>query len=253
MRFNINLASQPYEAAQQFRRRIGAVVAALGLLAVLLVGYIVYQRIHSRDINQQLSEVRQEIDSLNQEEAQARATLNKPENRDVADRSQFLNQLFARKSLSWTRVFAGMERIVPPDLHVVSMKPEYNKTNDLILHVVVATGSRDRAVELVRRIEKSPHFRQAEIVAENVTTNVGDQGAGQGNIQFDIAAVYLPSASGADAAEEDKGGDNSGGMPRKAASRPSAAPAASRTPAANHLPAQVQAQNQPRAVQEKGH
>ena len=98
--------------------------------------------------------------------------------------------------LSWTRVFTEMERIVPPDLHVVSMKPEYNKTNDLILHVVVATGSRDRAVELVRRMEKSPHFRQAEIVAENVTANSGDQSAGQGNIQFDIAAVYLPSASG---------------------------------------------------------
>ena len=31
MRFNINLASQPYEAARQFRRRIGAVVAALAL------------------------------------------------------------------------------------------------------------------------------------------------------------------------------------------------------------------------------
>lgn len=249
MRFNINLASQPYEAAQQFRRRMGAVVAALALLAVLLVGYIVYQRMHSRDVNQQLSQVRHEIDSLDQEEAQARATLNRPENRDVADRSQFLNQLFARKSLSWTRVFAGMERIMPPDLHVVSIKPEYNKSNDLILHVVVATGSRDRAVELVRRIEKSPHFRQAEIVAENVTANAGDQGAGPGNIQFDIAAVYLPTAPDADPAAEDKAGDNSSGMPQKAA----AAPAGPSLPAANPHPAQVQAQNQPRAVQEKGH
>ena len=251
MRFDINLASQPYEAAQQFRRRIGAVVAALSLLAVLLIGYIVHQRIHSRDINQQLSQVRQEIDSLNQEEAQARATLNKPENRDVADRSQFLNQLFARKSLSWTRVFAGMERIMPPDLHVVSMKPEYNKTNDLILHVVVATGSRDRAVELLRRIEKSPHFRQAEIVAENVTANAGDQSAGPGNIQFDIAAVYLPSGSDADAAEEDKAGNNSNGTPQKAAT--SAAPLGPGTPRTNPHQAQVRAQNQPQAVREKGH
>ncbi len=143
MRFNINLASQPYEAARQFRRRIGAVVAAARLIGALLVGYIVYQRIHSRDINRQLSEVRQEITALTRKRRRRGPSLNKPENRDVADRSEFLNQLFARKALSWTRVFTEMERIVPPDLHVVSMKPEYNKTNDLILHVVVATGSRD--------------------------------------------------------------------------------------------------------------
>src|SRR5271167_3532763 len=200
MRFNINLASQPYEVARRFRRRIEVVVAALGLIAVILVSYIVHQRIHSRDVNRQLSEVRQEINSLNQEEAQARAILNRPENRDVAEQSDFLNQLCARKALSWTRVFSEMERIMPPDLHVVSMKPEYTKTDDLMLHVVVATGSRSRAVELVRRMEKSNHFRQAEIVAENVTAASGDQSAGPGNIQFDLAAVYLPNAQDTDAA-----------------------------------------------------
>ena len=79
--------------------------------------------------------------------------------------------MFARKALSWTRVFTEMEKIVPPNLHVVSMKPEYTKTNDLMLRVVVATDSRDRAVELVRRMEKSNHFRQAQVVAEAVTAN----------------------------------------------------------------------------------
>src|SRR5271167_315737 len=246
MRFNINLAGQPYEVARQFRRRIEVVVAALGLIAVILVSYIVHQRIHSRDVNRQLSEVRQEINSLNQEEAQARAILNRPENRDVAEQSDFLNQLFARKALSWTRVFAEMERIVPYDLHVVSMKPEYTKTNDLMLRIVVATGSRGRAVELVRHMEKSNHFRQAEIVAENVTANVGDQSAGPGNIQFDIAAVYLPNAPDADAAttvDEDK--DKSSGQQQKTAAGSSTKPASVGGPAAsaNPNPAQVQAQN----------
>jgi type IV pilus assembly protein PilN len=241
MRFNINLASQPYEAARQFRRHIGAVVAALGLIAVVLVGYIVYQRVHSRDINRQLSEVRQEIDSLNREEAQARAILNKPQNRDVADRSEFLNQLFARKALSWTRIFSEMERIIPYDLHVVSMKPEYTKTNDLMVRIVVATGSRNRAVELVRHMEKSNHFRQAEIVAESVTANVGDQSAGPGNIQFDIAAVYLPGAQDANAAEADTDDDKdkSNSQQQETAASAAKAPAGAGTNAA-----QAQAKNQ---------
>jgi len=256
MRLNINLASQPYEAARQFRQRIGAVVAALSLIALLLVGYIVYQRMHSRDINRQLSQVRGEIEALNHEEAQARVILNKPENRDVADQSEFLNQLFSRKALSWTRVFTEMERIVPPDLHVVSMKPEYTKMNDLMLHVVVATGSRGRAVELVRRMEKSNHFRQAEIVAENVTTNSGDQSAGPGNIQFDIAAVYVPSAQDTDAVATgaDEENDKSGSQQQKtaAAGKSFATPARAGTPAASANSAQ--AKNQPaRTLREREH
>ena len=248
MRFNINLASQPYEAARRFRQRIGSLVAALALMAVLLLGYIIYQRVHSRAINQQLSQVKQEISELNQEEAQARAILNRPENRDIADQSEFLNQLFVRKALSWTRVFAGMEKIMPYDLHVVSMKPEYTKTNDLVLHVVVATGSRDRAVELVRRIEKSNHFRQAEIVAENVTANLGDQSVGPGNIQFDIAAMYLPSTPDT---EEDTGSDeekDKGSSGQKAAA-PGKSPAATPAPNAH----EAQAQNLPRPPRENKH
>ena len=92
-----------------------------------------------------------------------------------------------------------MEKIVPADLHVVSMKPEYTKTNDLVLHIVVATDSRDRAVELVRHMEKSNHFRQPQVVAESVVGNTSGQNSGPAsNIQFDIAAIYVPTASDTD-------------------------------------------------------
>lgn len=198
MRININLASQPYEAAQSYRRQMTLIITALSVVAVLLVGYIVYQRQHSREINRQLRQAQREMQGLDSEEAQARAILNKPANRVIADQSDFLNQLFARKSLSWTRIFTEMEKIVPAGLHVVSMKPEYTKTNDLMIHVIVATDSRERAVDLVRKMEKSPRLRQAQIVAETVVNNNTGQIAGGGAIQFDIAALYVPGAMEAD-------------------------------------------------------
>jgi type IV pilus assembly protein PilN len=142
-----------------------------------------------------LAEVQGQIDSLNHEESQARAILNKPANHVIADQSEFLNDLFARKAMSWTHIFTVMEKIVPPQLHVVSMKPAYSKTGDLVLQVVVATDSRDRAVELVRNMEKSSHFRQPQVVAENVVANTSEQSANSGAIQFDIAAIYVPSAA----------------------------------------------------------
>lgn len=236
MRLNINLASQPYEAARFYRRRVGALVLALAVLTALLAGYIVYQRAQSRGINQQLAQVRGEIRGLDFEDAQARALLNKPANRDIADQSEFLNQLFARKALSWTRVFTEMEKMMPPNLHVVSMKPEYTKTNDLMLRVVVATDSRERAVELVRRMEKSNHFRQAQVMAEAVTSNSSDQSAGPGNIQFDIAAIYIPNAQDNDSvadegkADEGKPSEKSGNPQAQSKAPVTASPTQSKAP-----------------------
>jgi type IV pilus assembly protein PilN len=249
MRLNINLASQPYEVARQYRQRMTAVIAALGLAAVVLLGYIVYQRVHSRAILRQLADVQRQIDGLDHEETQARAILNKPVNRVVADQSDFLNELFARKALSWTRIFTEMERIVPPELHVVSMKPEYTKTNDLVLHMVVATDSRDRAVELVRHMEKSNHFRQPQVVAETVVANTSAQAAGSGNIQFDIAAVYLSGGRDDQAADSDEQAADKAAQPDKATApgKGLGTPATNRAMAPNAaLPAGVNAaQNHP--------
>ncbi len=228
MRLHINLASQPYEIAQSYQRRTTIIIAALGIVAIALLSYILYQRHNSRVINRQLAQTQEEIRSLDHEEAQARAILNKPANREIADQADFLNQLFARKSLSWTRIFTEMEKIVPAGLHVVSMKPEYTKTNDLVLHVIVATDSRDRAVEMVRHMETSSHLRQAQIVAESVTTTSSGEVAG-GNIQFDIAAIYVPGGMETDEATPAEGDKAKAQPPAAPAKRAAATPAGGMT------------------------
>ncbi len=263
MRLNINLASQPYEVAREYKRRMTVLIAALAVAAVALLGYILYQRAHSRGINRQLAQVQAQIDSLNHEESQARAILNKPANHVIADQSEFLNELFARKSMSWTHIFTVMEKIVPPQLHVVSMKPEYSKTNDLVLHVVVATDSRDRAVEMVRNMENSSHFRLPQVVAENVVADTSEQSANSGAIQFDIAAIYVPTAAD-DADKPDSGtasAEKSAPQPepatpvRKAAIAPggNAAPRANSVLAPNAPPGINAAQNRPVPPNMRGH
>ena len=210
MRIHINLATNPYEAAREYTRRMGMLVAALAVVFVGMLGYILYQRSHNRGLNQEIRQAQQEIVSLNAEKAKALATLNQPQNRDVADQSKFLNDLFARKALSWTRVFTEMERLMPPNIHVVSMKPEFNHDKQLVLHVVVATNMRDKAVELVKSMEKSPHFRSPQVEAET-TLGEGSAGPAGGNIQFDIAAVYIPFADEPEAAPAEKTEMKTGG------------------------------------------
>ena len=109
--------------------------------------------------------------------------MNLPENRSTRDRSQFLNELIRRKSFSWTKVFEDLERIMPPRVHLVSIHPELNEDNQLAIKMQVAGDSRERALDLVRRMESSPHFQQTKIDSES-------QQAQNEGVSLDITAVY---------------------------------------------------------------
>ena len=102
MRFNINLASQPYEDAQRFYFTWIPLTAVLAALAVFMSVTAWQRHSESRSVQTQLAEKHQQMDQLEKEEAEARVTLNLPQNSGTRDQSQFLNELFTRKSFSWT-------------------------------------------------------------------------------------------------------------------------------------------------------
>lgn len=192
MRVTINLASQPFEDAQRFVRQWTLTLGVAGLLTlVLAVGAVL--RLRSWGIEQhRINDLQSQIAQGDREIGQAEAFLNRPENRDTRDKSLILNDLIVHKAFSWTEVFSELERIMPPQLHVVSIRPELTPDNQLALRMVVAGESRERALDLVRRMERSPHFRQPQVVAEareNQPQNPGDR------VEFDISALYAAEAT----------------------------------------------------------
>jgi len=79
---------------------------------------------------------------------------------------------------------------------VVAIQPELNASNQLEIKLSVAGESRDRALELVRKMEDSRRFQQTAINAESARSGTGP---GQpGEVSFDISALYVPenAASG---------------------------------------------------------
>ena len=190
MRVDINLASRPYEDTRQFWLRWGtgialALILTLGLLAQTGISWY-----YAQQDRRMIGQIRSQIADRDQERATAQAFLNRAENRTVRDRSQFLNELIERKAFSWTQIFEELERVMPARLHVVSIRPELDENNELEIKLVVAGESGDRALELVRRMEQSPRFRQPQITAQNAQTNSQTPGD---NIEFAITAGYVPA------------------------------------------------------------
>jgi type IV pilus assembly protein PilN len=199
MRVNINLATRPYEDSGPLWMRWGGALAALSLFTLILL-YSAFSGWASARKDRGLIEQReQQIAARDQQRAKAEATLNLPANRGTRDRAQFLNDLFQRKAFSWTKVFEDLERVMPPRLHVVSIHPEKAPDNQLQIKLLVAGESRDRALELVRKMEGSRRFKHTQI--EQESSQVG-QTPGD-NVQFEISALYV-----SDLAATDKPGEH---------------------------------------------
>lgn len=189
MWIDINLASQPYEDSRRFWTYWGTGLA-LHVLATALVVFLAMTGFvdGSRD-REQIRNLKNELARFDQERSRAEAILNRPENREVRDRSRFLNELFARKAFSWTRVFEDLERVMPAHLRVLSIHPEMSAENNLELKLVVGGETRDQALDLVRKMEGSRHFKQTHIESERFETQPNPT---TDRVQFNITALYVP-------------------------------------------------------------
>jgi type IV pilus assembly protein PilN len=188
MRLDINLATRPYEDAREFWTRWGLGVGLLGLLTLLLLGLAVRGWTQAGRDRQNIAQLQDQIAERDHERATAQAFLDMSVNRSTRDQSQFLNGLIQRKAFSWTRVFEDLERVMPANLHVVSLRPELNEQSQMQLDMKVAGDTRGAAVELVHRMEGSRQFQGAQLVSEQQN---GETGSG---VVASVVAIYIPDS-----------------------------------------------------------
>src|SRR5437764_2123804 len=193
MRIDINLASQPYEDARRFWTNWGTALGLLGFATLLLVFVAGTRLINANHERKEIADMESVIAKFDAEKAQAEATLKRPQNRLTRDRSQFLNELFARKAFSWTRLFEDLERVMPAHLHVVSINPGLSKDNNIELKMMVGGDNSEQARDLVRKLEASKRFKDTHIQSEKTREDREGGGGNTDRVTFDISALYVPS------------------------------------------------------------
>jgi Tfp pilus assembly protein PilN len=162
-------------------------VGLLGVLTVLLLGLTVKDWRNAGKDRQDIANLQAQIAERDNERAKAQAYLDMAANRSTRDQSQFVNGLIQRKSFSWTRVFEDLEQVMPPNLHVVSLRPELNEQNQMQLDMRVAGDNRSAAIELVHRMEGSRHFQGAQLMSE-----AQEGGNGSNVVVASVVAIYVP-------------------------------------------------------------
>jgi type IV pilus assembly protein PilN len=210
MRISVNLATRPFIELRPLFARLRLAVVALVLLAVGL-GFGL------RSLNAKAATAQAQMDRLKTKTAQFQderqkneARMRQPQNMAVLERSKFLNDVFARKSFSWTAVMMDLEKVLPPGVQVTSIEPVITKEGDVNIRLRVA-GDRDKAVQLERNLETSQRFVSPRLASEAAQTQEGNRGASgpqmvPGTVEFEIFSGYNPLP--ASAVKKVKGSDD---------------------------------------------
>jgi type IV pilus assembly protein PilN len=164
VRLSINLASEPF-------RRDRHVVVGLGALSALLVctlAILVYLAVSARD---RAAVIRGEVERLNDQarllandQAKYEGTLRQPANSEVLERSVLLNTLLERKAISWTRLFADLEKVLPENVRLISIRmPRASGPGQVTLDMTVGSKSPEPVLSLLRHLAASPDFGPASV------------------------------------------------------------------------------------------
>jgi type IV pilus assembly protein PilN len=196
MRIALNLATRPFVELRPLFARLRLTMAALSLTAIALGIGLHLLNTRARAAQEQMDELKAQTLNVQLERQTNEARMREPQNRAVLERSTFLNDLFARKSFSWTAVMMDLERVLPGGVQVTSIEPAIMAEGGVNIRLRVS-GQRDLAVDLVRNLEHSQRFLAPHLNNETAQSQerglqpVADTGA-PGGVEFDILSGYNP-------------------------------------------------------------
>src|SRR5262249_32425428 len=121
--FDLNLSTRPFPVYRLINIGMVFVLVVLAFVSVFqAVGFVRYSKM-ARGIRGQEQETRVEADVLGKRVAELESRLDRPEATAKLNEISFLNHLILRRSLSWTRLFAVLEALVPDNVHLTTLTP----------------------------------------------------------------------------------------------------------------------------------
>lgn len=173
---SINLASQPF---RQERAKNAALAIACGVLTcslLILIALIFHARSQAADLHRTIEAENVELRRVQAQEAQFSGFLGKSENADVFARSVFLNQLIARRAVSWTKVFKDLQTVMPINVQLIGIRlPQVGESqgtgvNRVQLDMSVGTDRPDAVIDFLKHLEESKLFGAAQVMNQTPPT-----------------------------------------------------------------------------------
>jgi Tfp pilus assembly protein PilN len=181
---HLNLASHPYRDY----RPVYAVIVGASLLIVLLGFYNVDTYLRYRNATKTTRALITQLDSQASEEQQraqhATERLRSINLAMLRKQSEFINTQIAERAFSWSELLDRLERVLPDDVHILSIAPSFDKTGSVHLALECEAKNGNGMVATIDRMNADSHFHNAFPSSEENT------GTG---FHFGLSTEYRPS------------------------------------------------------------
>jgi hypothetical protein len=164
LRVPVNLASEPFRRDRPVMIGSAALAVVLTLVLIYQVFAILSERHQAADIRVAIARESDQLSRIAAQQAKLNATLRRPENAEVLERSLFLNTLIQRKAISWTKIFGDLEKVMPYNVRLISVRlPEIDNNNQVLLDMVVGAKEVPPVLEFFKRLEDAPQFGNTSV------------------------------------------------------------------------------------------
>ena len=169
----INLASDPFRRERAdnltFTLLCGVLLCSLGVM----LGLILHARSQASDLRRQIAGEETQLAALRRQQSGYQSVLTKPENAGTFAYSVFMNQIIARRAVSWTRVFQDLGTVMPTNVRLLAIRlPQVDSEDEtsagrVELDMVVGTTKPEAVIGLFKNLQKSALFGPASLVSQN--------------------------------------------------------------------------------------
>jgi Tfp pilus assembly protein PilN len=186
MKLRLNLSTAPRANNRPFLAAAGAIgaVAAIAFVILFHAAYADWRA--SRALRTDISRLESEIRADQATRQSLDTFFHSPDQKQILDRSNFLNSLIGERSFPWTKIFMDLEQTLPPGVRIINIAPRLDNGR---AQVTLKVGAMDEQSKLkfLEAIEKSKVFSGMELK----TDQASEQGAmSPDRITLDLTVWY---------------------------------------------------------------
>jgi Tfp pilus assembly protein PilN len=186
MRVPVNLATKPMETHRRFLALCGTLIAFFALPCPWLVWHVYSVRKADAAFRIQNEISATEIDSLMSQRRELDRFFSLPENASLHDRAAFINSIIDAQSLNWTRMFFGLERVLPGGVRVLNIEPKL-ENGQAAVKLTVGAMTEEAKREFLSSLERSDAFSNVELIS----VRMSPQGGASDPIVLELTVIYL--------------------------------------------------------------
>jgi len=158
MKIPINIASQPF---RRDRPMVAAYIAVSAMLAIMLGALVIYIQQNGQQLvgmHQDIARLNRQIHDVSLERTRLDGIMRQPQNSSVLEWSVLINTLIYQKAISWSLLFADLEKTLPYDVKVVALHPQVDSLNHVKLDITLGADKLGSIVLALQALEHSPAF-----------------------------------------------------------------------------------------------